>query len=890
MKKENTYVMNMEAAYIYKDIAEDKKITLRDRDLNKLFSATIPYSLETMRMDKMFKGVFYQHKGKQYTKKVINVTFDKHYFVIDEKTGDRKVVKNKNSIRGYLYNNGFTIDNTKYVFYKRGAGKAKNGYALFIQEDMKAALINRSRLGLEFKENEEVDLTSLLAYESLISSGITSTINLDPKTEILIIDDINGKKFEVTASVTREENGELITSNQKIELQNCLTDGQGLLDESVFESYNKSNKGFMLLRSDMFKCCAFNTKLQKWFKANGVEKLNDMFGNEYDARNIKLVTTPNSLKYLKFAYKFEGVDDERHRQRLCHQHWINNIDNIFGVVKYDSEGNFGNYNRLTYQLLNSIPTLTYEDLMEITKDEREYVDLLKNNEAVFRNHILKDNELSYMIEERIESGDMSKYEAMDSMYCLYLANPDIQYTSKFKDIKKKLIFNYIENLKRGKIRLKDTKYTTLISNPFEMLKATLNLYNETSIMQGREVYCSYYDDGQEFCISRNPHINSGNVMWAKNKHREEYKEWFNFTDNICVMNFYDNDAPDRLQGCDTDSDTALMIPNDTLCRKAKHCEERFPTPINKVKGRSVPKKNNMNQLKRLDVVLGNNYIGKIVNMSQIINSYMNDAIYRNESKSVIDELYQASSKLSSLSQIEIDKSKKVFDNVNMAEELKKIRNIKAIRYVEGEDRFGAMVNKMIVPSFFEMVSESNDYRVLQRFNTPMDVLQDVLVFKGSKRTPNIQFSELIVKPKDIGDFNGSQIEKICNIIIRYGKRINGLMVKTCILNEAAKATIRRRERDATIEELKSLKIIPATILNVLRRAFKVSKDEYGLAKYSMACLSLLLESNKGEVLMCFKSKDVLDSKILIESEDNSYSIFGEKYEETTLKSLYFSFF
>ena len=212
------------------------------------------------------------------------------------------------------------MDGVNYIFYKRGAGKAKNGFALFIQEDMKDKLLDRSRLNLKFEKDEELDLTSLLAYESLISSGIEFTIELDPKTEILLIEDIYGLKFNSPASITREDNKQIITSNEMLELQNCLTDGQGLLDESVFEEYNKADKGFMLLRSDMFKCCAFNTKLKKWFEYNNVKTLKDMFGNEYEAGKIKLVTTPNSLKFLKFAYK---LGDGNKKQ--CHKYWNDNI-------------------------------------------------------------------------------------------------------------------------------------------------------------------------------------------------------------------------------------------------------------------------------------------------------------------------------------------------------------------------------------------------------------------------------------------------------------------------------------------------------------------------------------------------------------------------------------
>ena len=275
------------------------------------------------------------------------------------------VIANKKKIRKYLYENGFDIDGIYYVFYKRGC-QSQKWICVFYSKELKDKLIERSRLGLKFEKNEECDLTSLLAYESLISSGIEFTINLDPKTEILLIDDIYGKEFESIASVTREIDGEIVTRIEKITLQNCLTDGQGLLDESVFKEYNKSEHGFMLLEV-MFKCCAFNAKLQKWFKHNNITTLTDMFGNKYDASKIKLVTTPNSLKFLKFAYKLADNNKD------CYEYWKNHVDDIFGVVKCDKEGNYGSYNRTTYQLLNSIPYLTKSDLEHITELERNYV-------------------------------------------------------------------------------------------------------------------------------------------------------------------------------------------------------------------------------------------------------------------------------------------------------------------------------------------------------------------------------------------------------------------------------------------------------------------------------------------------------------------------------------
>jgi len=903
--------MNLEACYIYKDILDEKKLTYKGRDLAKLFSATIPYSLETIRMDKMFPDTFYLVNKKKYTKAIINVTFDRNYSIWDDEVlwqdkegeiqqGKRKNIANKKKIRKYLYTNGFVMDNKKYIFYKRGAGKAKNGFALFIQEDMKEKLLNRSRLGLKFIEDEELDYTSLLAYESLISSGLEDIIELDPKTEILLIDDISGLKFESLASVTREEKKIVTTKNETLTLQNCLTDGQGLLDESVFESYKKEDKGFMLLRSDMFKCCAFNTKLQKWFKHNQIKIIKDMFGNKYEADKIKLVTTPNSLKFLKFSYKLTdsqlledfnklSKEEKSNVNKQCYDYWQDNIDNVFGVVKYDKIGNFGNYNRTTYQLLNSIPNLTYCNLIEITKLEREYVMLLKNDEAVFRNYLCADVELNLKFEKSLEEYDMSRYETIDLMNALILVNSDIQYTKKFKKMKSDLIANYIKHLKEGKIRLKDTKYVTLVSNPYEMLLSIVGKYDNSSIMKGREVYCKYYEDGQEFCATRNPHINSGNVMYTKNKYHEEYDTWFNFTDNICAINFFDNDAPDRLQGCDTDSDTLLLIPTNILSDKAKYCEENFPTPINRIVGSSKPRKHNMAELQKLDVILSDNYIGRIVNMSQIINSYLNDAISKGESKDITDELYHASSRLSSMSQIEIDKSKKVFDNISMNKELGKIRQIEYIRYIEEKDSHdpNKMARKMVVPNFFNMISNSNEYRIFERFNTPLDILQDVLVFdKKPKGDKDKEFNDLLVANSRYveGVCKKRQFEGIYNIISTCGKRINGLRSKNCLLNDEAKKTVKRKSQKDAIEKLKKLSINNATILGYLKLTFNEQNEDYN--KYSMLTLNLLFMAKKAEVLNCFISKNINEDDLLIKIKEKSdYNFFGNNFQKVKRKEI-----
>ena len=416
IKQENTYIMNIEGAYVFGRNYKGFDFTTEHFNQSKLYSATIPFSLETFRVK---DEEFYIKDNKQYTHLFINVKFQKDYFIKYE--GIKEVIADKASIRECIYVNGLDVNDIHYVLYKRGSNKAKTGSDIFIKEEYYNSFIDRSRLGIKFDNtttddegkiiDELVDKTSLHAYESLILSGLDNIITLDPKTEILIMDDIYGKEFNSIASVTEIINDKVVTNikgdkedNQFI-LQNCLTDGQGLLSEDVFKKYHKEDKSFMLLRSDLLKSCAFNTKLKEWFKENGITKIEEKLngiptGRVLKADSVKLVITPNSLKVLKFAYKFgkddfkgtmkefkEMTDDERNKTIIkCYLHWINTIDEYFGVVKYDKEGNFGTYNRMTYQLLNSLP-LEKKTVQSLVQMEIDYIMSMKNDNTIFGHHL-----------------------------------------------------------------------------------------------------------------------------------------------------------------------------------------------------------------------------------------------------------------------------------------------------------------------------------------------------------------------------------------------------------------------------------------------------------------------------------------------------------------------
>lgn len=938
-KGENTYIYNFDAYMIYKSMTEDvysykgEKIsekgnhTTKGVSYNKLFTATIPYSLEMIRLDERFNDEIYVMNGKQYTKAVVNLRFDSNYsewrdkrdkkgnVILDEEgkpVRDKYLKANKKTMRKFLYKNGLVIDGQRYIFYKRGASKARTGSCLFIKEEMYKDLMDRSRLihnnpkhGLYFEEGEVCDITSLNAYQSLILSGIEDIVSI-PKEAILIVDDIESEEFNVVSSVTTEVNGELRTETKEVTRVNNMTDGQGLLDESIFEQVGRECKGMMLLRNDLFKCCAFNTKLQKFFEhMEGIGKIKDgkildKYRGWVNYKDIKLVTTPSSVKYLKFKGKFPNEQE-------CYMGWYENIDDVFGIVKSDKSGNYGSWNRATYQIINSMP-FTKEQLKELLKPELEYLDKLRTDISYFRNHIAVSEKITKTLETDIENMDWDceeddsiddkRYASGEMINNILSINSDFQHTKVFKQFRLDQINCYVDELRKGKFRLENTIYSTIVANPYEMLLHTLGLFDGKCLAKGYEIYCKSYEDGQELATFRNPHINSGNVMLAKNVWHEEYK-WFNFSNNITIVNVSDNDFPDRGQGFDYDSDTLLHIPHKLFVEVARDCQ-KYKTPLNAVKGDSKVRRNSLEELAELDDILSNNFIGKIINKSQIVNSYMWDCKAKGKSEELVNKLYDISSMLSSLSQIELDKAKKSFDNVSMPTEL---RNINDMQF-EGESVINFLteetgnvkpngeleiVKKMIVPTFFKYVARCNTYRILEKFETPMDYLEEILDEFCKKRTvrKTKNIGELMVKAKTLeGDVvRREHHNKVYDLCLKYNSRINFLRMND-EMNDKLKKYMMKRYKEELLEGLNKINISAKTIYSIINKCFGENKKEQKWSKIGMIVLVFLHNSkHKLKLLTVFKNENNIDEEILFRSEEGDINIFGERYVKIKRKEL-----
>ena len=599
------------------------------------------------------------------------------------------VVKKVSEIREELYKNGFVCDGIQFVRYKRSAGSSRLGTCLFIDKRLYAPMIKWSMCGLKIAENQEIDLAALEAYISLTLSSIIGTVEIKPEN-ILLIDDYKSKFIDHVIA-TRFENGQLISKPEDVEITNNIWDGQSRMDRSLFLQFQEQQRkddpdakehGMLLLRARFFKSCCFNANIQQWFVDNGITDVGQLCGKTQAKKveDIKLITTPSSIKFLKF-----GRFDE----------WLDEIESTFGVVKHEKPTHFfdGRMVQTHYQLLNTLQ-ITYDEVEKLVKPSLDYANMIKIDPAALKHHI--DYQYCTPDETYYNRAITSKNDIITKM----LETTDcFSQTKLYRDFAKAILDSFKKNLRCGHI-LVHGNYSVLCGNPIEMLMQSIGQFSGNPIMEPSTVHSTYFADGEELLGSRSPHVTMGNVLVTKNVQHEEITRYLNPTPEIVYINSINENILERLSGADFDSDTIMLTNNEIMLQAAKRNYEHFPVPTKLVEATNLKRKYTNFDKADLDIKTSVNKIGEIINLSQELNSILWDSLYHGASIEDVMELYCDIAQLDVMSNLEIDSAKRENPADNTLE-LKKLKEKYGMRDEKG---------RHIRPLFFQYVDEYKGYR------------------------------------------------------------------------------------------------------------------------------------------------------------------------------------
>ncbi len=764
--------MSVEAADIYKQEQENgvavgyKLPEVKSDAYFQLFKVLLDASLDSAELKKAYKRIcrkkfsFSDKFGNAYTLAVVNVKFNYIY-----KPNNGKPV-NLKSLREHFYANGFCINGVRYVRYKRSAGSSREGKCLFIDERLQRAMSKWSECGLK----PQKDLASWESYKALSLSSIKGTVEI-PLDGILFVPDYKSVFQEDVVSVEIED-GKLSAKTKQTQITNDIWDGESLLDESVFQKYY-ADRHMLLLRGKFFKSCAFRTKLQKWFKDKNIT-LDDLKRRGFvtlaeDINQIVMVTTPNSLKYLKFA---GGLTEKNIRQ------WTAHTDGTFGVVKYDKSTRFfhGKMVQSSYQLLNTL-SLSEQEVKQLLQPSIDYISLLRRDIDFMRYHFTD----AFAREKGGSEEHMDGLaERADVIFTLMHKCPHFDKTELYANFRNDVVRSLKERLKRGHILLNGTN-ATLFGNGAELLKYLAGEDIASELKPG-QIRCERFEDGAKLLCARSPHITMGNLYCAENVLGGGIWDYFDLGKNIVCVNAIGENIQQRLNGCDYDSDTMLITDDKLLVNAAARYKDFFKVPVCNIKAEEKTEQT----LSKLDHDTSVNKIGEIVNLSQKLNSILWDELYNGEEEREILSVYEDICKLAVLSGLEIDKAKRAFENVCIGKELSALRK----KY------------KRPAPQFFAEIDERKD-KQYAFYHTAMDYLytlvKNVHFRKGREQYGDYRpISSSLAY--DIGSGNATEYrhkDKIVEIIDESKARINRLYQTIRTADE--------QEREVLYEQIADIK-------------------------------------------------------------------------------------
>lgn len=424
----------------------------------------------------------------------------------------------------HTHNKKGEITNSETIHYKmlyRTPGKAKKGSCMFIREELYQQAREFLYMGIQMPE-KNAPIVEIGAYSSLITSTIVGKVQIKPE-EILIVRDVDSFFRTKVISIETDENRHCrAIPIDDYELKNTLFDGQALIDHSIFPDWGN---GYVLLRHHFCKMAAFDSYIQKFMQDNYGDEydtatVTDMFGNEVRVKDIKLITTDNAIKWLKFGISYDYWS-----------HYVKMNNCMFGIVKTAHQSKLGEVQRMSYQMINA---LDIDIMPQVVQTSLDYIDKLKTDDDVFLDY-LRDN-INF-------SND---YEVL---IALVEQDRDFVRSQYFRDRKKHIIESYILNFKNGKI-IQNADNLVIVGSPYAMLLHAVgkdvNL-DDTFFCEPDAIQCytERFNSGEYLAEFRSPFNSKNNMGHLHNVYSKKLNKYFNFGKQIIAVNMIGTDFQDR---------------------------------------------------------------------------------------------------------------------------------------------------------------------------------------------------------------------------------------------------------------------------------------------------------------------------------------------------------
>jgi len=207
---------------------------------------------------------------------------------------------------------------------------------------------------------------------------------------------------------------------------------------------------------------------------------------------------------------------------------------MWGIVKTAHESKLGEYQRMSYQMVNA---LTSEIMDEVLSPTVDYVMRMKQDQEVYHDFLRKNANFS------------NDHEAM---LAICEANPEFVRSEYYRDRKRVIISNYMKELKTGHI-LQDADNLTIVGSPYAMLMHAAGddpLTDPTFELEDGTTQCwsERFNDNEYVAGFRSPFNSQNNLNYLHNHYHPYFDKYFKFGKLIVAVNMNGTDFQNKNNG------------------------------------------------------------------------------------------------------------------------------------------------------------------------------------------------------------------------------------------------------------------------------------------------------------------------------------------------------
>ena len=455
------------------------------------------------------------------------------------------VVDGKKSDFHQFRTSGFMLNGIKYVYLCSGAGQIRRNTATFVNEELAERLVKTINCGLDEKTKEFV----LAKYSAYFALAFSSILWVRTPRVCVIKDFFHTLPDENIDYICKNEAGESIIEQRKMDIVLNCADGQGLIDPEFAKLWAEDmNLPFVpcsfVARSCFVKGNLATFDFREFAHEHNISTIKDKWGLEHNIDDIDVLLSESQFKTAKYYSSWEEYSQYAAKGNI---HW--------GVARYNKQSD-AEYVLANYQYIQALE-LSPDDIRELIQPTVNWINGICSGDPL--------NTLLYSFGMGASEGSYGSLygRAQTSAMKAIIKNVDFLKDTYVQKRIYKTLTQTIDHAKLGKIWIRGN-YQFMVADPVAQCQAALGL-EPTGILGRDEVYSKFWadrmPDGGIIDLCRSPMIDQHEHNPSKilvGNHDADH--WYKYMYSGIIYSTWDT-ATARHEDSDFDGDIVLSTDN-----------------------------------------------------------------------------------------------------------------------------------------------------------------------------------------------------------------------------------------------------------------------------------------------------------------------------------------